>query len=91
MWSSFETPSTSSATGLPKRLAISLLVVGRVLDHVVQQRRHQRLRVEVPLGEDLGDGERVGDVRLAALAVLARVRGARDLVGLLDAARRPPA
>ncbi len=55
-----------------------------VLDHVVQQRRHQRLRVEVPFGEHLRHRERVRDVRLAALAVLARMRRARDAVGLLD-------
>ena len=41
---------------------------GGVLDHVVQQRGHQRLAVEVPVGEDLGDRERVRDVRLAGLA-----------------------
>jgi hypothetical protein len=70
--------------GLAEALGDLALGGGGVLDRVVQQRRHQGLRVEVPLGEDLGDGERVRDVRLAALAILARVRGARDLVGLLD-------
>ena len=84
MRSILETPSTSSATALPKVLAISLLVMARVLHHVVQQRRHERLRIEVPFGEDLRHRERVGDVRLAAVAVLPGVRRARHPVGLLD-------
>jgi hypothetical protein len=56
----------------------------RVLDHVVQQCRHQRLGIQVPLGEDLGDREGMRDVRLAALPVLAGVRGARDVVRFFD-------
>jgi hypothetical protein len=70
--------------GLAEALG-DLALGGRgVLDDVVQQRRHEGLRVEVPLREDLRDRERVGDVGLAALAVLAGVGRARDLVGLLD-------
>jgi hypothetical protein len=60
--SSLETPSTSSAATLPKRSAISGLGDVGVLHHVVQQRRHQRLGVEVPAGEDFGHGERMGEV-----------------------------
>jgi hypothetical protein len=41
----------------------------------VQQRRHQRLAVEVPVGQDLGDRERMRDVRVARLAGLAGVGG----------------
>ena len=85
MRSSLETPSTSSATGLPKRSVISSFETVGVLDHVVQQRGAQRLGVELPLGEDLGDRERVRDVGLAALAVLALVGGVAEVVGLLDA------
>jgi hypothetical protein len=50
----------------------------------VQQRRRQRLRVEVPLGEDLGNGQRVRDVGLAALAELPVVRGFAERVGALQ-------
>src|SRR4029078_2999939 len=56
-----------------------------VLGHVVQQRRHQRLAVEVPVGEDLGDGERVRDVRVAGLAGLPGVGGFRKAVRLGEA------
>ena len=57
-----------------------------VLHHVVQQRGHHRLRVELPVGEDLGDRERMRDVGVAALPELALVGGVAELVGLLDAA-----
>jgi hypothetical protein len=70
--------------GLAEALRDLGLGGGRVLDDVVQDRGHQRLRIEVPLREDLRDRERMRDVRLAALAVLAGMRRARDLVRLLD-------
>ncbi len=59
-----------------------------VLDRVVKQARHQRRGVHAQLGEDRGDGEGVGDVRVAALALLAAVPALGDLVGLLDLAER---
>ena len=58
-------------------------VVG-VLDGVVQQRRDQRRRVHAELGEDRRDGERVRDVRVAGLAVLALVLLLGDVVGALQ-------
>ena len=61
--------------GLAEVLGDLALGGRRVLHHVVEQCRHQRLRVEVPLREDLRHRERVGDVGLAALAVLPGVRG----------------
>ena len=65
---------------------ISALVTRGVLDHVVQQRRHQRLGVEVPVGEDLGDRERMRDVRARPTgADLARVRRVGEAVGLGEA------
>ena len=53
-----------------------------VLHHIVQQRGHQRLAVEVPVGQDFGDRQRVRDVGVAGLALLAGVRGVREAVGL---------
>ena len=50
----------------PKRSSTSRDGVLGVLRHVVQQRRLDRERVEAELGQDLGHGQRVGDVRLAA-------------------------
>lgn len=44
-----------------------------VFHHVVQQRRHDRLRVELPARTDFGDGDRMGDVGFAALAILTEV------------------
>ena len=58
--------------------------VRSVLHRVVQERRSDRLRPDAEVGEDLCDRERVRDVRLAALAGLARVRPLRHLVGALD-------
>ena len=58
-------------------------VVG-VLDRVVQQRRRERRRRHAELGEDRRDGQRVGDVRVAALALLAAVGLLGHVVGALD-------
>ena len=54
-------------------------VVG-VLDGVVQQRGDERRGVHAQLGQDRGDGERMGDVRIAGLALLPRVLGLGHLV-----------
>ena len=43
----------------------------RVLDHVVQQRRADAGRVEVQLRDDVGDADRMDEVRVARLAQLA--------------------
>jgi len=51
----------------------------------VQQRRHQRLPVEMPIGEDLGDGQGVRDVRVARLPRLPGVRRLREPVSLGEA------
>ena len=58
--------------------------VAGVLDGVVQQRRDQRDGVHPQLGQDRGHGERVGDVRVARLALLALVLGVGDVVGALQ-------
>ena len=60
--------------------ARTLLEVGvRVLDDVVQERRGDRLLVEVELGADPRDAERVVDELLARAARLAGVRALGDL------------
>jgi len=56
-----------------------------VLHDVVQQRRHHGLRVELPIGDDLGDGHRMRDVGMAAQPELPLVRGVAELVGFFDA------
>ena len=56
-----------------------------VLHRVVHQRRHDRLRVELPLGAQAGDRDRMGDVGLAAGAELAEVRFVGEAVGVADA------
>ena len=58
---------------------------GRVLDHVVQDRGDDGLRIDVQVGEDVGGRDRVRDVGLAREALLALVRGRAEFVGLLDA------
>ena len=69
------TPSTSCAISSPNS-ARSVVEVGvRVLDDVVQERRRERLLVEVELGADLRDRPRVVDERLARAPDLPLVRG----------------
>ena len=58
-------------------------VVG-VFDGVVQQRRRDGLRSDAEVGEDLRDRDRVRDVRLAALALLALVGALGGRVRALD-------
>ena len=57
-----------------------------VLDAVVQQARAHRRDVELELGDDLRDRERMGDVRIARLAGLAVVRLRGELVRAADQA-----
>ena len=58
--------------------------VAGVFDGVVQQRRDQRGRVHAQFGEDVRDGERMRDVRVAGLAELAGVPLLGDVVGALQ-------
>ena len=81
--SSLVTPSTRCATSAPKSRLTSLQRVAGVLDRVVQQGGDQRGGVHAELGQDRGHRQRVGDVRVAALAQLAAV--------LLPRRRRTPA
>ena len=69
---------------LAELVADLVLGDGSVLHHVVQQRGGQRLAVEVPLGEDLGHRDRVGDIGIAGLAELALVGGFAELVRALE-------
>ena len=75
--SSLVQPSTSSAISSPKSwVSCGERVVG-VLDGVVQQRGAQRRLGHAELGQDRGDGQRVGDVGVAALARSGRWCGSR--------------
>ena len=66
--------------------ALELTLRGaRVLEHVVQQGGRHGAMVHAHLGQDLGDGEGVGDVLVPGAAHLAFVGGACELVGALDA------
>ncbi|CAH0296592.1 hypothetical protein SRABI128_04048 [Microbacterium sp. Bi128] len=58
--------------------------VRRVFDGVVQQGRGQRGAAEAEFGEDGGHRDGVGDVRVAALALLAPVAALGDHEGTLD-------
>ena len=70
--------------------AEALLDVGQavlgVLGDVVQERRLDGDRVDAELGQDLGRGDRVGDVRLARRAALAGVGLDRQVEGAIDGA-----
>ena len=58
--------------------------VAGVLDGVVQQRGDQRGGVHAEVGQDVGDGQRVGDVRVAGAAQLVGVPLLGHLVGPLQ-------
>ena len=75
------TPSTISATVAPNCSSELFLRGRRVLDDVVQDRRDDRVGIEVQVGEDLGGRERVRDVRLAAEPLLALVRLGAEFSG----------
>ena len=55
-----------------------------VLDGVVQERRHERLRVEPQVGKDAGHGEGMLDVRLARQPGLPGMSAIGDLEGTVD-------
>jgi hypothetical protein len=57
-----------------------------VLHHVMEEGGTQGLRIQVPAGENLGDGYRMGNVGLAALAHLPVMGIGGKVVGGLDAA-----
>ena len=68
-----------------KQLADLLMGGVGVLDGVVEQGRHDGLRVQVQLlRHDLGHGQRVGDERRAVLPVLSGVVGGGVLIGGAD-------
>lgn len=58
--------------------------VSGVFDGVVQQRRHQGGAVHAQLGQDVGNRQRVGDVRITGMPELAGVALVGDLVSPLQ-------
>ena len=82
--SSLVTPSTSMATSGPKSAFEVRQGVRGVLDGVVEQRSGQGGPAEPQFGEDRGHGHRVGDVGIAALALLPAVALLRHHEGALD-------
>ncbi len=81
---SLVTPSTRCATSDPKRSSTSEMEYSVSSGHVVEQGGLDGERVEPQLGQDLGDGQRMGDVRLARRAALRAVRLTREPVRLAD-------
>ena len=53
-----------------------------VLHGIVQQRRHERLHIQLPAGAQGRHGDRMRDIGLAAVAQLTQVRGVGIAVGL---------
>jgi len=53
-----------------------------ILQRVMQERRHERLGVELPVGAQARDGNGMRDVGLAAVAQLAQVRMIGVAIGL---------
>ena len=72
--------SRHQAGDLGAELAVQLSEgTGRVVGRVVQQRRAQRLVAGAEPGQDRRNGQRVGDIRVAAEAGLAVMPGRRDV------------
>ncbi len=82
-------PVHQLGNGVAKLLDQSILGNAGVFDYVVQHGRHQALMVHVHVGEDIGYGKGMGNVRLAAASGLAVVGllgveiGAPDQVDLI--------
>ena len=77
----FVTPSTTWATAGPEQLLDAIDGGQRVLDDVVEQAGGNGDRVEPHVGEDVGHGERVNQVRLPRVAHLSPVLEGRENVG----------
>ena len=88
---SFVTPSTRWATSAPEPLLEVLEAVLGVLGDVVEERGLDRDRVDAELGDDLGRGDRVGDVRLAGRPPLAGVGLDREVERVARRRRGRPA
>ena len=69
------------ATSSPKSLADPLGRGERVLDDVVEQAGGDAHGVELHVGEDVGDLERMDEIRLAGMADLSLVLQGREHVG----------
>ena len=83
---SLVTPSTRCATSGPKRSSTSARLYSVSSGTSWSSAGGDGDRVDAELGEDLGRGDRVGDVRLARGADLARVGLDGEVEGALDAA-----
>jgi hypothetical protein len=69
---------------VPEALADLRELVRGVLDHVVQERRLERRRIEVELGENQADLDGVLDEGLAGLADLALVSREREVIRVVE-------
>ena len=81
---SLVTPSTSRATSLPNSFSISSRRRERVLDRVVEDRGGDGLVVELEVGEDPRDLDRMAEIGVARGALLGAVRLHREDVGAID-------
>ena len=77
-------PSTSAPISLPNFWSISVARNVGVLDHVVQQGRRNGGIVEPELGQDGGDFEGMGEVRITGQALLVPVRPHGIHVGTIE-------
>ena len=84
---SLVTPSTTCATSAPKSSLIRSIGVWRVLDDVVEQAGGDRDDVELHVGEQVGDLQRVDEVGLAGVADLSLVLEGGEDIGPPAAAR----
>ena len=78
------TPSTRRATSAPNRFSTSCRETAGVFHHVVQQRGHDRGNIELELGGNQRDVERMCDVGLAGLALLLAMHARGVIIGAAD-------
>ena len=73
IFESLVTPSTSRATSGPKCASISSIRGKGIFDRIVQQRGDDRCNVQLQIGHQPGDFDRVAEIGIAAGALLGAV------------------
>ena len=59
----------------------------RVFEHVVQQRCHQGLGIQLPFGASFGNLDRMRNIRLAAITKLTQMGRVADPISVANAAQ----
>ncbi|MNN56027.1 hypothetical protein D3C81_1709350 [compost metagenome] len=82
----FQLGQTVDQIGDRRAEAFDQLILAYILvfHHIMQQRRHDGLGIQLPVGADFGDRDRMRDVWFARHAHLAQMCLIREAIGFLD-------